>query len=147
MNKDKVTIEDENKYTGNSGKKTRWNLKRIGLAVGVLVVLVGAASFITLKDNSPESVVEAEDFSTARVSISEDGFYPQTMRVSPNTAVTWLNEDEVPHSISSTADENLNSSESFGSQDSYGYTFTETGTYEYFDPVDKNVFKGMVIVE
>jgi plastocyanin len=50
--------------------------------------------------------------------------------VKAGTTVTWRNEDDIPHTITSTT--RLFKSKALDTDDSFSFTFTELGTYEYF---------------
>lgn len=124
-----------------------------GMAVAMFVVIVGLAVFINSRNDEPGTDYnQPEDYAYAQVQITNEGFYPQTIKVSPNTVVQWRNEDTSAHSV---ATENaieespidLDSVESLGPTDSYSYTFAAAGTYEYYDPADKSKYRGIVIVE
>jgi plastocyanin len=66
---------------------------------------------------------------------SSKGFYPSSITIvlGVNNTVTWINEDTVPHTVSS-----LSSTEPFNSGNlapgqTYSFTFTIAGTYSYTD--------------
>ena len=70
------------------------------------------------------------------VAIQNYGFNPQTVTVPVGTTVTWTNLDTVQHQItdSSTtlAPGLLFISKPLGKGDSYSFTFTSAGTYQYY---------------
>jgi plastocyanin len=57
-------------------------------------------------------------------------FVPAHLIVKAGTTVTWRNEDDIPHTVTSSA--RLFKSKALGTDDSFPLTFTEPGTYEYF---------------
>ena len=71
--------------------------------------------------------VGAED-ATAR--IDNFTFVPARLTVKAGTTVTWRNEDDIPHTVTSAA--RLFRSKALDTDDSFSFTFTEPGTYEYF---------------
>ena len=71
--------------------------------------------------------VSAED---ATAKIDNFTFEPARLTVKAGTTVTWRNEDDIPHTVTSTA--RLFKSKALDTDDSFSFTFTEPGTYEYF---------------
>lgn len=67
----------------------------------------------------------------AQVNILNYKFDPETLTVPAGTTVTWVNHDEVPHSVMS-SDKRFTSSGGLDTNESYSYTFTEAGTYAYY---------------
>jgi plastocyanin len=56
-------------------------------------------------------------------------FTPMTMTVKAGTKITWTNQDEEPHTISS--DEGVFRSPAIDTDESYSYQFDKPGTYHY----------------
>ena len=71
--------------------------------------------------------VSAED---ATAKIDNFTFVPARLTVKAETTVTWRNEDDIPHTVTSAA--RLFKSKALDTDDSFSFTFTELGTYEYF---------------
>jgi plastocyanin len=69
----------------------------------------------------------AED---ATAKIDNFTFVPAHLTVKAGTTVTWRNEDDIPHTVTSAA--RLFKSKALDTDDSFSFTFTEPGTYEYF---------------
>lgn len=78
------------------------------------------------------------------VSIDNFVFAPQTLTIAKGTTVSWVNHDDVPHTVRST-DKKFTSG-TLDTDDSYSYTFAEPGTYEYFCTVHTHM-TGTVIVK
>ena len=57
-------------------------------------------------------------------------FVPARLTVKAGTTVTWRNEDDIPHTVTSAA--RLFKSKALDTDDSFSFTFTDPGTYEYF---------------
>ena len=69
--------------------------------------------------------------------ISSAGFYiPLNLEAPAGTAVTWVNDDSVPHNIQSQDDDgrvtDLFNSPPMDTGDRFEFTFEEEGTYSYF---------------
>jgi plastocyanin len=73
------------------------------------------------------SAVRAED---ATAKIDNFTFVPARLTVKAGTTVTWRNEDDIPHTVTSAT--RLFKSKALDTADSFSFTFTEPGTYEYF---------------
>ncbi|MGE5625764.1 MAG: plastocyanin/azurin family copper-binding protein [Bacillota bacterium] len=58
-------------------------------------------------------------------------FDPDTVTVTAGTTVTWVNKDDVPHTIAS-SDKRFTSSGGLDKGDSYSYTFNTPGTFAYY---------------
>jgi len=71
--------------------------------------------------------VSAED---ATAKIDNFTFVPARLTVKAGTTVSWRNEDDIPHTVTSAA--RLFKSKALDTDDSFSFTFTEPGTYEYF---------------
>ena len=71
--------------------------------------------------------VRAQD---ATAKIDNFTFVPARLTVKAGTTVTWRNEDDIPHTVTSAA--RLFRSKALDTDDSFSFTFTEPGIYEYF---------------
>ncbi|MGA8696545.1 MAG: cupredoxin family copper-binding protein [Xanthobacteraceae bacterium] len=79
------------------------------------------------------------------VSIDNFTFGPQTLTVKAGTTVTWTNKDDIPHGIAS-ANNAFTKSKALDTNDSYSFTFTTPGTYQYFCYIHPHM-TGTVVVE
>ena len=73
------------------------------------------------------SAVRAED---ATAKIDNFTFVPARLTVKAGTTVTWRNEDDIPHTVTSVTQ--LFKSRALDTDDSFSFIFTEPGIYEYF---------------
>jgi plastocyanin len=64
------------------------------------------------------------------VGISEYAFSPAKLSVTAGTKVTWINHDQVPHSVVE-KDKRFHSA-ALDTDDSYSLTFSQPGTFQYF---------------
>ena len=72
----------------------------------------------------------AERAQHATAKIDNFTFVPARLTVKAGTTVTWRNEDDIPHTVTSAA--RLFRSKALDTDDSFSFTFTEPGIYEYF---------------
>ena len=88
-------------------------------------LLVGVALALTLA-----SAQNAHSAAPATITIDNFTFGPQQLDIGVGTTVTWVNHDDIPHSV-------VNGGKAFRSKaldtdESYSFTFTTPGTFDYF---------------
>jgi amicyanin len=81
---------------------------------------------------------------TSLVHISNFTFTPAEITVAPGTAVTWTNEDDIPHAIAATG--KAFRSKALDTGENYSFTFTVPGTYDYFCSLHPHM-QGKIIVK
>ena len=79
------------------------------------------------------------------VTIDNFSFLPQTLTVPAGTTVTWINRDDVPHTIV-TADKKTVVSPALDTDETFSFKFTAVGTNDYFCSVHPHM-KGKIIVQ
>ena len=84
--------------------------------------------------------VRAED---ATAKIDNFTFVPARLTVKAGTTVTWRNADDIPHTVTSTTQ--LFKSKALDTEDSFSFTFTEPGTYQYFCSLHPRMTATMVV--
>jgi len=104
----------------------------IGAAVGT--VLAGSVLF-----------AKAQTAAAAAVGIDNFTFNPQTVTVKAGATVTWTNKDDIPHGIAATNNA-FKRSPALDTDDSFSFTFTTPGTYQYFCYVHPHM-TGTIVVE
>jgi len=106
----------------------------LAAALGAMTAtLVAAAVMPVAAQNEP-----------AAVAIDNFTFKPQRITVKAGTAVTWTNRDDIPHAIAATG--NLFKSKVLDTDNSYSFTFTTPGSYDYFCSLHPHM-TGTVVVE
>ena len=81
----------------------------------------------------------------AEVLIEINFFNPAELKVPIGTTVRWTNDDTRAHKL--VAYDRTSYGERMQPGATYEFTFTEKGTYAYFDAVFPKTFKGAIIVE
>ena len=104
----------------------------IGAAVGS--VLAGGVLF-----------AKAQTAATAAVGIDNFTFNPQTVTVKAGTTVIWTNKDDIPHGIAATNNA-FKRSQALDTDDSFSFTFTTPGIYQYFCYIHPHM-TGSIVVE
>jgi plastocyanin len=107
-------------------------ISAIRIATTLAVMLLGAASAVG---------AQAAPAADAAVEIDQFAFTPQRITVKAGTTVTWINEDDVPHTVASSF-----KSKALDTGDKFSFTFTTPGTYAYFCSVHPHM-TGAVVVE
>jgi plastocyanin len=82
--------------------------------------------------------------SANQVSIDNFTFSPQTLTVVVGASVTWLNRDDVPHSVVS--NDKLFKSELLDTDEKYSFKFTKPGEYSYFCGIHPHM-TGKIVVK
>jgi len=78
------------------------------------------------------------------VDIDQFTFTPQHVTVKTGTTVTWINDDDVPHTVASST--KFFKSKALDTKDKFSFTFTTPGTYEYFCSLHPHM-TGAIVVE
>ena len=103
-----------------------------------------------LEDKADETLVESNNSvdspsqQEVKVAIQGFKFSPSTLKIKAGTKVTWTNQDSAPHNVKS-SDGTLNSPD-LGRGDSWSFTFTSKGTYNYICGIHPSM-KGSITVE
>jgi len=93
-------------------------------------------SFATSAQEKPASMAE--------VKIDNFSFGPAAITVSVGTTVTWINRDDIPHTVVST--EKVFKSKVLDTDEKFSYTFTKPGEYPYFCSIHPKM-TGKVVVQ
>lgn len=94
-----------------------------------IMLLVAVTAVVTL--GAVKAAEPAASAAGPQIGILNYKFDPATLTVPAGTTVTWVNHDEVPHTVAS-SDKRFTSSGPLDTGDSYSYTFTTPGSYTYF---------------
>jgi len=116
--------------------------RSIGLraaAIGVLLAF-GAAADPAMKPQA------ADNADAGKIVIDNFAFEPSTLTVSAGTVLTWLNEDDAPHTVVGTDAESPIQSPPLDSGERYSVALAKPGTYRYFCSLHPHM-TGTVIVE
>ena len=89
-----------------------------------LVMMAAMAALLLVSGGA-----RAEDAAT-RIEIKAHGFGVPELTVPVWTTVTWINHDDDPHTVTSTT--NIFRSPGLDTDETWAYTFTRPGTYEYY---------------
>ena len=104
-------------------------------ALGAVVGSLLAAGVLFARAEAAPGVVTIDNFF----------FTPATLTVKAGTTVTWTNKDDIPHGIGATNNA-FPKSKALDTDDSYSFTFTTPGTYQYFCYLHPKMV-GSIVVE
>jgi plastocyanin len=94
---------------------------------------------------APATHTNAQGAATAnQVVIENFSFAPATLTVKAGTKVTWINRDDVPHTVNEN-DKRFKSS-TMDTDDQFSYTFSSPGTFSYFCAIHPRM-TGQIIVK
>ncbi len=108
--------------------------------LGMAILLAGYAAVGASKAPTAPSVLPNT------VVIDNFTFTPQTLTVTAGTTVTWINRDDVPHTVASAGDPKILKSGVLDTDGTFQFTFTAPGRYSYFCTVHPHM-KGTVVVQ
>ena len=78
------------------------------------------------------------------VKIDQFAFAPHRVVVKAGTTVTWINDEDIPHTVASST--KLFKSNALDTKDKFSFTFTTPGAYEYFCSLHPHM-TGTIVVE
>jgi plastocyanin len=87
-----------------------------------------------------------EKMSTMEVKIDNFTFGPATLTVPVGTTVTWINKDDIPHTVVSTDDPKAFKSKVLDTDEKFTFTFSKAGNYPYFCSIHPKM-TGKVVVQ
>jgi plastocyanin len=114
-------------------KKIKWVLGLAAIAVAAFALTSGTRA-IPAVGASDKREVKIDNFS----------FGPATITIPAGTTVTWTNNDDVPHVVTSD-DNKLFKSKALDTDDHFSFTFTKPGTYNYYCAIHPKMTAKIVV--
>jgi plastocyanin len=105
-------------------------------AMGLGGIVAEHKGFVTSAQEKPAS--------TAEVKIDNFVFGPAAITVAAGTTVTWVNRDDIPHTVVST--DKVFKSKVLDTDEKFSFTFVKAGEYPYFCSIHPKM-TGKVIVQ
>ena len=117
--------------------------KRLFIPRFAVTLLFAVAAAMALQPSS----ASGQDTKSAPTEVRVDNFSftPDTLNVPANSTVTWTNKDDIPHGIAATGNA-FKRSNAMDTDDTYSFTFTTPGTYQYFCYIHPHM-TGTIVVE
>ena len=106
----------------------------LSAALAAALLLFSFVSFFSAPAMAADVTVKIDNFT----------FDPPRLTVKAGTAVTWYNEDDIPHTVA--ASDKAFKSKVLDTEDKFAFTFTTPGTYEYFCSLHPHM-TGTIVVE
>jgi plastocyanin len=116
--------------------KNVWVASFAAAVVIAIVLLLAGSPSVAANDQSSAA--------NAEVKIDNFSFGPQTVTVPVGATVTWINRDDIPHTVVST--DGLFNSKVRDTDEKFSYTFAKAGTYPYYCSVHPKM-TGKVVVQ
>jgi plastocyanin len=108
----------------------------------LLLLSVLIAAFVMVSCYKSKSSYNSNT-TTSKISITSSGYSPASLTVTNGSTVTWTNNDNMAHTVTTT-EGSINSGD-IAPGSSYTKTFTTAGTYTYHDSNNTNM-TGVLIV-
>lgn len=116
------------------------HIRKVFLCAGLLGVVASAAMI----HGSQMARATEEKNAAASITIDNFSFTPKEITVAAGTTITWVNHDDVPHTVVS-PDKKFRS-KALDTDDRFSFTFKDAGTYNYFCSVHP-IMIGKIIVK
>jgi plastocyanin len=119
-----------------NSKKAKW-IGIAAIAVVGIILMAGAqrSHAAGAQDNTPKTV---------EIKIDNFSFGPMTLTVPAGTTVTWINNDDVPHTVVS-EDTKTFKSKALDTGDKFSYAFNKPGKYPYFCSIHPKMVAEIVV--
>jgi plastocyanin len=119
-------------------------MRRSVFVASLLVMAVMGLCGIVGEHKSFAASAQEKQSSSAEVKIDNFSFGPVAITVSVGTTVTWINRDDIPHTVVST--DKVFKSKVLDTDEKFSYTFTKAGEYPYFCSIHPKM-TGKVVVQ
>ena len=113
---------------------------RLASLIFAATIVVGG---IGVEQRKFAAYAQAKPAAAAEVKIDNFSFGPAAITVSVGTTVTWINRDDIPHTVVST--DKVVKSKVLDTDEKFSYTFTKAGEYPYFCSIHPKM-TGKVVV-
>jgi len=100
------------------------------IAIALLMILIGTSSHAQHENDPRAPVKTAGDDAASQVLIDNFVYSPVPLTVKVGTTVTWVNHDDIPHTVDST--QGKFKSAALDTDDKFEFRFTEAGEYPFY---------------
>lgn len=119
-------------------------MRRSVFGATLMTVAALSLSGIMTEQKSFATSAQQKPASTAEVKIDNFVFGPAAITVAVGTTVTWINRDDIPHTVVST--DKVFKSKVLDTDEKFSFTFTKPGEYPYFCSIHPKM-TGKVVVQ
>jgi len=109
-------------------KKAAVRIMATKMVVGA--VLAGGLWGTSLTRAGYPAAAQQAQAASVQVKIDNFSFNPQEITVATGTTVTWVNQDDIPHTVTSTTD--AFKSKALDTDGKFSFKFDKPGTYDYY---------------
>jgi len=126
-----------------TGRVIQWMKVFFPIIVSALILVIFASScgYGTTNSGGGTQTVSGNK---ASISLKNVSFNPSELTISPGTTVTWTNDDNTTHTV--TSDSGVFDSGNLGSGKSFSYTFNQAGSYPFHCGIHSSM-KGTITVQ
>jgi plastocyanin len=122
----------------------KWSVAVL-IAIASVMILAGTASQAQHENGSGKLVATAAGTdATSQVMIDNFVYNPVPLTIKVGTTVTWINHDDIPHTVDST--EGKFKSAALDTDDKFEYRFTAAGEYPFYCRIHPKM-TGKIIVQ
>jgi plastocyanin len=116
------------------------------LAMAFAAVILIHPAHAQVGSDAPLTVASPYDEAagTRTVTIDNFSFMPAPMTVPVGATVTWINHDDVPHTIVS-EDQQSFKSKALDTDEKFSHTFDKPGTYSYFCSIHPKMVAKIIV--
>ena len=118
--------------------------RSVSIAVLLFVLGLEMAWLGAGTGNFTASAQQKQKPETTEVKIDNFSFGPASLTVPAGTTVTWINRDDIPHTVVST--EGVFKSKVLDTDEKFSFTFSKAGSYPYFCSIHPKM-TGRVVVQ
>lgn len=119
-------------------------MRRSVFVASLMAMAVIGLGGIVAEHKSFAANAQEKTASTAEVKIDNFVFGPAAITVPAGTTVTWINRDDIPHTVVST--DKVFKSKVLDTDEKFSFTFTKAGEYPYFCSIHPKM-TGKVVVQ
>jgi plastocyanin len=120
----------------------RKRLSVVALLVPVVFVFAATPTPRRVRASNSPQPSQAQG-SSVEVKIDNFVFGPQSLTISAGTTVTWINHDDIPHTVVS--NDGVFKSKVLDTDDKFSFTFAKPGTYPYFCSIHPKMTAKVVV--
>jgi plastocyanin len=114
------------------------------VSAGILVIALGLGTGGLSAGSGSLAASAQQKSATVEVKIDNFSFGPVDLTVKVGTTVTWINRDDIPHTVVST--DKAFKSKVLDTDEKFSYTFSTAGTFPYFCSIHPKM-TGRVVVK
>jgi plastocyanin len=118
-------------------KSIKWMFGSAAILTVALAITVGIRPDLAASSGEKSA-------SAAAVKIDNFSFGPATITIPAGSTVTWTNNDDVPHVVTSD-DNKMFKSKALDTDDRFSFTFTKPGTYNYYCAIHPKMTAKIVV--